>query len=318
MEEELFFKELYVWLTGDLSKPWGWPEHTRTSLKIILDLIHKDGYIQKEQMKMIEKDKLAKALYDWYLTNPRVHAGLYSILSNNVLAEIETGFCYLLRAKEEDEEKWYKRAIETPFGFARVEYGNYLYKKPGNNPMMFTLFKEAAEQFNYSDGWNRLGWCYQLGIGTKRDDERGFDCYKKSAKQGNVAGIRNVAFCYTKNIGTYVSYQKAIKWYSKSKEYEDNVTKLLQFQSDQHRRFYGGNAQTLENVLLCDCMECRKLRYRREDQYALNRKWFQRWKLCESRCITTILCFHHLFAGKRIGVLIAKILWKDRDEKLKN
>ena len=324
MEEELFFKKLYLWLTGDRSKPWGWPENTKKSLNIVLTLIYTGNVASKKQKWLIRKDNLAIALYESYIKFPNNDRRLFEIADNNVVPTIKTGFCCLLIAyfKLHYCSEYFERAIKTPFGFARNEYGLYLQKRGLYDPMVFTLFKEAAEQFNDSDGWNNLGWCYQKGIKTKPDHKSAFDCYKKSAKQGNINGIGNLAYCYKEEIGTYVSYQKAIKWYSKSKTYEEKVTELLQLQLEKHPKYIGllggiplySTYQTFQDIANCDCIQCRCITFERKNPP--NRKWFQRWKLCESQCITTILCFHHLFfGGKRIGVLIAKILWKDRDEK---
>ncbi len=58
-----------------------------------------------------------------------------------------------------------------------------------------------------------LGFCYQQGLGTKKNDAEAFRWYMKSAKSGSSAGEFFVGECYAKGIGTPVDMTNAVSFY---------------------------------------------------------------------------------------------------------
>ncbi|RHZ80062.1 hypothetical protein Glove_139g107 [Diversispora epigaea] len=109
-------------------------------------------------------------------------------------------------------------------------------------------YMKSAEEGN-SNGQNGLGYCYQHGIGTTKNEKKAFQCgtgtagdeeeafqwYLKSAEGENYAGQNNLAeggnnygqynlgHCYCNGIGTMEDKkknfsEKAFQWYMKSAE----------------------------------------------------------------------------------------------------
>ncbi|GES80240.1 kinase-like domain-containing protein [Rhizophagus clarus] len=59
-----------------------------------------------------------------------------------------------------------------------------------------------------------LGICYEFGFGTKINEKLAFECYERSAKQGDsVVGKFALGICYEKGIGTVKSEPTALYWY---------------------------------------------------------------------------------------------------------
>ncbi|RHZ87646.1 hypothetical protein Glove_33g125 [Diversispora epigaea] len=81
----------------------------------------------------------------------------------------------------------------------------------------FRQLLKSAERGD-SDTQFNLGYCYEKGIGTIKDEEKAFQWYLKSAEGGNNLGQYNLAFCYDNGIGTMKDKGKAFQWYLKSAE----------------------------------------------------------------------------------------------------
>ncbi|RIB30117.1 kinase-like domain-containing protein [Gigaspora rosea] len=64
----------------------------------------------------------------------------------------------------------------------------------------------------------KLGYCYEYGIGTEKDENQAFKYYKKSADMNNPKGIYQVGYCYYLGIGVEIYKHKAFTYYLKSAE----------------------------------------------------------------------------------------------------
>src|ERR1043166_4628155 len=63
---------------------------------------------------------------------------------------------------------------------------------------------------------NNLGYCYQFGIGTRKNEFKAFELYLKSAEGGNSCAQNNLGYCYQNGIGVIKNEGKAFKWYLKA------------------------------------------------------------------------------------------------------
>ena len=85
-------------------------------------------------------------------------------------------------------------------------------------------FKEEAaiwqEGADLGDAYGqlRLGECYEKGIGVKRDYEKAFGWYSKSADQNHLGAQYCLGFFYQKGYFVKKDHAKAIFWYAKSAE----------------------------------------------------------------------------------------------------
>src|SRR5436305_12876345 len=63
---------------------------------------------------------------------------------------------------------------------------------------------------------NNLGYCYQYGIGKRKDKFKAFEFYLKSAEEGYSAAKNNLGYCYQNGIGATKDEKKAFEWYLKA------------------------------------------------------------------------------------------------------
>ncbi|CAB4404744.1 unnamed protein product [Rhizophagus irregularis] len=86
----------------------------------------------------------------------------------------------------------------------------------------FNLSKKLSEK-KYPCGINRLGYCYEKGIGTEINNQKTFELYKMAADLGNANGINNLGYCYEKGIGTEINEQRAFELYYKVADFRGIV-----------------------------------------------------------------------------------------------
>jgi TPR repeat protein len=72
----------------------------------------------------------------------------------------------------------------------------------------FELFHEAANQGDKNSQLN-LGYCYDEGVGTKKNQRKAMYWYKKAAQKGDLAAYTNIAIYYS-SIG---NFNQAKRWY---------------------------------------------------------------------------------------------------------
>src|SRR6266480_5627632 len=68
---------------------------------------------------------------------------------------------------------------------------------------------------------NNLGYCYQYGIGKRKDKFKAFEFYLKSAEGGFSGAKNNLGYCYQNGIGVTKDEKKAFEWYLKVANEED-------------------------------------------------------------------------------------------------
>ena len=79
----------------------------------------------------------------------------------------------------------------------------------GENQMVYTKKKELIEL-------NNLGYCYQFGIGKRKNEFKAFELYYKSAVGGYSDAQNNLGGCYQNGIGIEKDEKKAFEWYLKA------------------------------------------------------------------------------------------------------
>ncbi|GET03244.1 kinase-like domain-containing protein [Rhizophagus clarus] len=79
-----------------------------------------------------------------------------------------------------------------------------------------------------SYGQNSAGYCYDCGIGTKKDFKKAFYWYEKAANNGNRKAMHNVGRCYINGNGVEKDYNKAFESFKQSAERGNfiGITKL--------------------------------------------------------------------------------------------
>ena len=78
----------------------------------------------------------------------------------------------------------------------------------GDEKKAFELFHQAAEQGDGNSLLN-LGYCYDEGLGTQKNNKKAMYWYKKAAKKGDLPAYTNIAIYYS-SIG---DFHQAKHWY---------------------------------------------------------------------------------------------------------
>ena len=80
--------------------------------------------------------------------------------------------------------------------------------------------------------WNKLGRCYEKGIGTKVDEKKAFKNYKKANELDNTVSLMSLGRCYLHGIGTKIDLEKAKEFLDKAQEQypedEEEIKELLE------------------------------------------------------------------------------------------
>ena len=89
------------------------------------------------------------------------------------------------------------------------KYFESLDKAPNDKIDLCAKKKELVEL-------NNLGYCYQFGIGKKKDEFKALEIYFKSAEGGYPGAQNNLGYCYQNGIGIEKDEKEAFEWYSKA------------------------------------------------------------------------------------------------------
>jgi len=113
----------------------------------------------------------------------------------------------------------------------------------GNVKEAFKLFCKAAMQ-NDDSAQNNLGYFYDNGIGTKKDEDKALYWYKKAFRNGNIAAINNIATIYRDRGNN----RRAFFWYKKAVDAGDKDALV-----EIGERYYKGEGIKRDYKLAVEC-----------------------------------------------------------------
>ncbi len=87
----------------------------------------------------------------------------------------------------------------------------------GDYEKALSLYESAADMGHRGSACN-LGYCYQMGIGCKRDMKRAVYYYKSAAEDGSAAAKYNLGICYKQGGGVNVDFKRAKELLSESRD----------------------------------------------------------------------------------------------------
>jgi TPR repeat protein len=86
---------------------------------------------------------------------------------------------------------------------------------PDKREEAYNLSKSLAEKGDVS-GYRGMAYCFQFGIGVKKDETEKFNWCAKAAERGCAISQFNLGLCYEKGMGIAKNEEKAFAWYNKS------------------------------------------------------------------------------------------------------
>ncbi|KAF0387758.1 calmodulin-dependent protein kinase [Gigaspora margarita] len=84
-------------------------------------------------------------------------------------------------------------------------------------------FHLISDEKDDAEGMFTLGFCYQGGIGIKKDENKAFIYYKVSADMGNISAILSLGNCYKNGIGVEKDENEAFLHFQKSANMENHI-----------------------------------------------------------------------------------------------
>lgn len=112
--------------------------------------------------------------------------------------------------------KYIKLAADQQYPPALNLYGEALItgKYASKDPQKALELFETASKLGDQSATNNIGRMYQLGLGMKKkNEEKAFDYYFKSAENGNLQALVNLATCYFEGSGVKKDLKKAASLY---------------------------------------------------------------------------------------------------------
>ncbi|UZO18143.1 uncharacterized protein OCT59_009463 [Rhizophagus irregularis] len=89
----------------------------------------------------------------------------------------------------------------------------YGYGTIKNDKLAFEYFEKVK---NFTFGQFKIGYFYIDGIGIKKDLKRGIYWYQKATNNGNIIAIHDLGTCYKDGIGVKKNYNKAFELFNQS------------------------------------------------------------------------------------------------------
>ncbi|GBC06383.1 hypothetical protein RclHR1_00680027 [Rhizophagus clarus] len=187
------------------------------------------GLILKELNEGVYNEVIKKHVINFIIDHGIISQEIYNYLLNN---QNNSNFIYLLgyfyyhgietNIDMQKAYELYQKAIKLNNNnvVARLDLAEMYILGKGvesnqiNRNKAFELSKKLAEE-GIPNAINKLGYCYEKGIGTYADWQKAFEFYQKAAELGNSTGINNYGYCYYNGIGIDVNKQKGFELYQK-------------------------------------------------------------------------------------------------------
>jgi TPR repeat protein len=115
------------------------------------------------------------------------------------------------------------------------------------------LFEKAADQGNVK-AMHNVGYCYQSGIGGKKDENRAIDYYTKAAEAGSTRSQRNLGIAY----GELGQAEKSYFWLRVAESFGDTEDRSLIDTAKAHLTASQVEAQEKEILVWLDAHKAKK------------------------------------------------------------
>ena len=103
---------------------------------------------------------------------------------------------------------WSFKFLPCLFGFCH----QFLFNVPNYHILVIYYTKIK----NYVIGQFEIGYCYDKGMGVKKDLKMAFYWYEKAANNGNMIAMYNLGLFYENGFSVEKDIDNAIYWYEKS------------------------------------------------------------------------------------------------------
>ena len=101
--------------------------------------------------------------------------------------------------------------------FAQIFNEALAAQNAGDYENALSLYEPAADM-GHRDSTCHLGYCYQMGIGCKKDMRKAVHYYKAAAEDGSAAAKYNLGICYKQGGGVNVDFKRARELLTESKD----------------------------------------------------------------------------------------------------
>lgn len=150
--------------------------------------------------------------------------------ADDCFAQRNIGRCYQYGYGTESDMSqayiWYLKAAEGGDRVAQYKVGWFLQYGKGNvkkdEAKAVEWYQKSADQ-NYADGLWGLGFCYDIGEGTGKNNQKAAELYKKASDLGNVRAKRSLGYLYQLGEGVERNIQKAIELYTSAADSGDDL-----------------------------------------------------------------------------------------------
>ena len=109
-------------------------------------------------------------------------------------------------------------SFDFPMAIAECHYWGWYGLEEDDKKAFENYLKIEKDTNGYHWAQFMIGFCYEDGIGTDRDENKAFEFHTKSARQGNSDAMNHLGACYRHGNGCDQSDTKAFEWYTKSAE----------------------------------------------------------------------------------------------------
>lgn len=157
-----------------------------------------------------------------------------SAKQDNEMAQTFLGVYYEMICEDYQEAmKWFLKAGEQGNGEALYTVGDFYARGKGvkrDINKAFYYYEKSAE-CGYSNGMNMMALAFLYGgiedYIVEKDVYKAADYFRISAELGNVAGQRWLGICFLEGIGIKQNRDEAVKWLKKAMEQGDEDAKNI-------------------------------------------------------------------------------------------
>ncbi|KAK8835520.1 hypothetical protein M9Y10_044362 [Tritrichomonas musculus] len=176
--------------------------HTKEDDEATDSLKELQNEIKKLKLKISEYEDEHKKLF---MSNPSLSLGLILILGPKKSNNYNRAVFQLNQSSEKGN-----RYASFILGLL---YESEIVEKDMKKSFMY--YKKSSKQGN-PKGFNRIGLCFNDGLGVKQDYSKALEFYQKAAELGDASAMTNIGYLYYDGQGVKQDYSKAFDYYKKA------------------------------------------------------------------------------------------------------